>query len=439
MAPSALPSRIYKEVPEVMTTEMIHEAEQQFIDAAIRCKKCGVDGVEVSVSVGYLICEFLSEVTNDRKDEYGGSEENRFRFGMNIFRGIRKACGPDYPLMMRLSAAQMDWNGYDIDCMIRFCKALEAENLIDMISVTSGWHEAPLPLITFHTPPGGYAFMTDTIRREIRTPVLYSSRINDGESAERIIRDGIADFVGMGRPFLADPYIVNKIREGKPFNKCQGCSRGCNEHTYIPTDITCVYNPELGKEYLDVRHPGKVENAKKKILVVGGGPAGLYGAVKAAEKGYKVTLVTQEDRLGGTLLFAAVPPRKQDLKYFISNKEYELRKLGVEVILNTRVDEAFMRTYVRAEKPDHVLVAVGASEFVPPIPGLALGKNVHFATDVLGAGPELLTKLKRGKTIVLGGGSVGIETAQFLSEKGFGGTEAMEAYLNTKFVTQMNS
>lgn len=427
LAPSAVPSRIYKETPQVMTKEDIAEAREQFISAAKRAKAAGVDGVEISVSVGYLLPEFLSEVTNQRTDEYGGSEENRFRFPLEVFRGVREAVGPDYPVMMRLSAAQMDPNGYDINVMIRFCKALEAEGLLDMVSVTGGWHEAPLPLITFHVPPAGYAFMVDTIRREIKSPVLVSTRINEGKIAEQMLKDGIADFVGMARPFLADPDIVNKIRAGVPFNKCQGCSRGCNERTYIPADVTCVFNPEVGKEYLDIKHPGKSENSKKHILVAGAGPAGLYAAVKAAKKGYKVTLATDENRLGGALYLASIPPRKQDIMAFIENKAYELEQLKVDVRLNTAVDEALIREI----KPDQVVVAVGGHPFVPPVQGLNKDKeNVHFALDVLEAGPELLTKLKAGKTVVIGGGSVGLETAIFLSEKGMGGPQAVEFYFH---------
>ncbi len=426
LAPSALPSRIYKEIPEEMAEKDILEAQQQFADAAFRAKTAGADGVEISVSVGYLLCEFLSPITNLRTDDYGGSEENRFRFPLEVFRKVRAAVGPDFPVMMRLSAAQMVADGYDVDFVIRLCKALEAENLLDMVSVTGGWHEAPLPLIVYHVPPAGYAYMADTIHREIKSPILVSTRINDGATAEQMIKDGIAELVGMARPFLTDPNIVNKIHEGKPFNKCLGCSRGCNERIYIPEDATCVLNPEVGKEYLDIKRPKNEENKNKKMLVVGAGPAGLYAAVKAARRGYQVTLASEEEKLGGTLNIAAVPPRKQDLLCFIKNKEYELMEQGVEVILNTRVDSAFIQHF----RPDYVAIAVGGTTFITPIPGIER-ENVFLAADVLKADGALLRHLKAGKAVVIGGGSVGLETAIFLSEKGMGGPQAVDFYFNT--------
>ena len=185
--------------------------------------------------------------------------------------------------------------------------------------------------------------MGDTIRREIKSPVLVSTRIMDYESAESVLMNGNADLVGMARPFLADPDIVNKIYEEIPFNKCQGCSRGCNERTYVPRDITCVFNPEVGKEYIDIQHPGRPENKEKHILVAGAGAAGLYAAVKAAQKGYKVTLATDEHELGGALKLAAIPPRKQDITAYIVNKKYELEQLGVNILLDSPVDEALIK------------------------------------------------------------------------------------------------
>jgi 2,4-dienoyl-CoA reductase (NADPH2) len=319
----------------------------------------------------------------------------------------------------------MEPGGYGIETAIHLCQALEAEGLLDMVSVTGGWHEAPLPLITYHVPEGGYAYMADTIRRNIKAPVLVSTRINEGSVAEKMLEDSVADFVGMARPFLTDPDLPNKIKAGVPFNKCLGCSRGCNERIYKPLDATCVLNPEAGKEYLDIKYDRVEQNKGKKMLVVGGGPAGLYAAVKASKRGYTVTLATKENRLGGELYLAAIPPRKHDLFYFIKNKEYELQQAGVEVLLNTEVDAAFIEKF----QPDYVAVAVGGRPFMPPVPGLNR-ENVYLPAQVLEPTPELLGKLKRGKTVVIGGGSVGLETAIFLSEKSMGSEEAVEFYFN---------
>jgi 2,4-dienoyl-CoA reductase (NADPH2) len=229
----------------------------------------------------------------------------------------------------------------------------------------------------------------------------------------------------MARPFLTDPDLPNKIKAGVPFNKCLGCSRGCNERIYKPLDATCVLNPEVGKEYLDIKYDRVEQNKGKKMLVVGGGPSGLYAAVKASKRGYTVTLATKESRLGGELYLAAIPPRKHDLFYFIKNKEYELKQAGVEVLLNTEVDAAFIEKF----QPDYVAVAVGGRPFYPPVPGLDR-ENVYLPAQVLEPTPELLDKLKRGKTVVIGGGSVGLETAIFLSEKSMGSEEAVEFYFN---------
>ncbi|WP_428867509.1 FAD-dependent oxidoreductase [Clostridium sediminicola] len=419
ISPSEVPSPIYKTVPKAMTLEEIKSTVEDFGKAAERCKKAGVDAVEISCSAGYLLTQFLSPLVNKRTDEYGGSLENRMRFPREVIKRVREYVGSDYPMILRISGSDMIPGGYGIDFMKKFCARLDS-GLIDAISVTGGWHEAPVPQITAHLPEGGYAFLAEAIKRVVNIPVIACNRINNGEVAEQILQKGLADFVSCGRSFLADAEFVNKIREGKSINKCQACNKGCIERVLRGKDVRCAYNCRVGLEYIKDEKSDK----KKKIIVVGGGPTGMEAARSAAIKGYDVILFTKEDKLGGLLAVATKPPHKQDISEYVEYMNKEFEKLNIDIRYNTKVDIELINSL----KPEHVILAVGSTPIIPHIEGLDVN-NVCFAEDVLRGNKDLLVKLRKGKTVIIGGGSVGLETAHFLAEQAFLTTESLD-FLN---------
>lgn len=409
IAPSPIPSPIYKVKPREMTIEDINSTIDDFGKAALRCKNAGVDGVEISCSVGYLLTQFLSPLTNKRTDEYGGSKENRMRFPQEVIKEIRKCVGEDYPVTIRISGSDMLPGGYGIDYMQEFCSSIEP--WIDAINVTGGWHEAPVPQITAQVPEGGFAFLAESIKRVVDIPVIASNRINNGEIAEEILQKGMADFVSVGRAFLADAEFANKVKEGKSYNRCQACNKGCIERALKGLDVHCAFNPTTGKEYLQNKDIAK-EN--KNILVIGAGPAGMEAAKRASLKGHKVTLCDKDNKLGGLLNVASMSPNKQNILKFIENAEAELNELGVNIKLNTDVDKQF----IESMNPDYVIVATGSTPIMPHIEGLDEG-NIYFAEDVLKGDRDLLIKIKKGKTVIIGGNAVGLETAHYLAKQSF--------------------
>ncbi len=422
IAPSVVPSPIYRTEPVAMDKEMLERTKNEFASAALRCKECGVDIVEVNITAGYLLSEFLSPITNLREDEYGGSEENMFRFPIEVLEAAREAVGKDFCLTMRISGSQMLEGGYDIHSMERFCKAVCDKNLVDAISVTGGWHEAPVPQISYHVPKGGFAFLANAIKRASNVPVIACNRINNGESARGIIENGVADYVGIARGVLADPYLPEKIEKNKPFNSCQGCNK-CIEQVLKAKEICCAYNPEAGKEYELSQMKGKGEG--KKLLVVGAGPAGLESAKLGADLGYEVTVLTDEDHLGGLAVTAAKPHRKEDILLYIENKEAELAERNVKVMLNSAVSEAAIAEI----KPDFVVMANGSEPIVPNVKGVD-SKNVYQAIDVLHFDNDKLNEMIKGSIVVVGGGSVGIETADYLARKAVFGNDTYDFVKN---------
>jgi 2,4-dienoyl-CoA reductase (NADPH2) len=314
--------------------------------------------------------------------------------------------------------------GYGVEYMQEFCASLES-GLIDAIDVTGGWHESPVPQISAHLPEGGFAFLAGAIKRVVNVPVIACNRINNGEIAEKILQSGLADFVGAGRAFLADAGFTNKIRAGKPFNKCQACNRGCIERILRGKSVCCAFNVETGLEYLT----SSAATIRKKVLVIGGGPAGMEAAKVAALRGHSVILCAKEEHLGGLLSVACEPPHKKDIKNYVQTTAEELKTLGIDIRFSTAVDSQFIEVL----KPDHVIVATGSQPIVASIQGLKEA-NVFFAEDVLRGNRRILSQVRMGKTVIIGGGAVGLETAHYLAEKAFAVPESMD-FIN-KYVSK---
>lgn len=409
LAPSAVASTIFKNMPKEMTEQDMKDTLEAYEEAAKKCKACGADVIEVNISAGYLLSQFLSPIDNLRQDNYGGSLENRMRFPLEVLERVRFALTEDFPISVKLSGAQMITGGYSIEDMKLFSKELEKRKLADVIAVTGGWHESPVEQISYHVPKGGYAFLAEAIKSAVSLPIIACNRISDGETAEEMLEKGICDLVGSARGFLCDAEFADRIQKNVPFNVCQACNK-CIQRILKGEELACAYNPEAGNEYIENSH--RKIATKKKVLVVGGGPGGMMAAKKAADRGFQTTLCTKENKLGGQLNLAMLPPGKGDISKFIEYMEYELRMAGVKLLFNTEVDADFIMEF----DPYFVVVATGSIPQKPDIPGID-GENVYLAKEVFEGDNELFARLRKGKTVIIGGGSLGLEIAGFLVEQ----------------------
>lgn len=420
VSPSNVPSPIYKEIPKRMSIEEIRKTVLAFGKAAKLCKDSGVDAVEISCSAGYLLTQFLSPITNLRTDEYGGSEENRMRFPKEVISEVRSQVGNDYPVILRISGSDMT-GGYSLGFMQNFCQSIPKGQL-DGINVTGGWHEAAIPQITYHVKPGQYAFFAKAIRRVVDIPVIVCNRINNGETAEKLILEGFGDFVGCCRAFITDPDFSNKIRNDIHPIKCIGCNKLCIERTLKLMDVQCIFNPLAGKESEDEKEQ---TTRTKKIAVIGGGISGMWAAKMAAQKGHKVTLLEEKNQLGGKLLSAGAYLLKDTI---LKNKDTlisEIKELGIEVLLGNKVSKAF----IDGIGADHIIIAVGGQEFIPPVEGIKSNENkykVFSAEEILLGEQSLIDDIIKESIVIIGGGAVGIETALFLGEKGYPYQETLD-------------
>ncbi|MGE5454899.1 MAG: FAD-dependent oxidoreductase, partial [Methylocystaceae bacterium] len=369
-------------------------------------REAGFDLVEVIGSAGYLISQFLSPRTNLRTDEFGGTLENRMRFGVEVVKEVRRQVGNDFPLSVRFTGHELVPGGTSRDELITFASKLEQAGA-DLLNVTGGWHESSVPQITMNVPPGAFVYLAQQIKQAVNIPVIASNRINDPLLAEKILLNHQADLISMARGLLADPELPRKAKAGryKEIRKCIGCNQGCMDHVFDGKIVECLVNAEAGHEFeIDIE---AAEN-KKRILVIGGGPAGMETARVAALRGHDVTLWEKSERLGGQLHLAAAPPGRADFKYLGEYLEASLQVLGVEVHLNKVVDGTCIRDF----SPDVLVIATGASPCNLPVPG-AGRPNVLQAWHLLAGDIETGSNV-----VVVGAGAVGCETALSLARIG---------------------
>ena len=420
VAPSPIASRMTRETPKEMTADDIKTTINAFAQAALRVKKAGFDAVEVLSGTGYLISEFLSPLTNQRTDNYGGSLENRMRFGLEIVTAVRDIVGEDFPLIVRMNGNDFMPGGNSRAELQRYAKAL-SDGPVDALCINVGWHEARVPQIVTCVPRGAFSYLARGIREKVDIPVIASHRINDPKTARQLLVDGMCDMVAMGRSLIADPILPEKTRLGKENEiiHCIGCAQGCFDNLFKLKHVECLCNPLAGFEGVE---PVEKTDSPKKILVAGAGPAGMTAALTATARGHDVIIYESQARPGGQLHLAAAPPGRDEFAQFARDLETQIAIKKIPMVLNTRLTKEL----IKKENPDVIILATGAKPLVPPIHGINLS-HVVDAWDVL------QDKVFTGhKIAIIGGGAVGVETALFLAEKGTISGEAIKFLLVNK-------
>jgi 2,4-dienoyl-CoA reductase (NADPH2) len=404
VAPSALKSPINPHTPRALTAAEIEATIEDFARSAALAREAGYDGVEVMGSEGYLLTQFLALRTNQRKDDWGGSLENRMRFAVEVVRRTRAAAGRDFIIVYRISALDLVEGGLETNEIVEVAKAIEAAGAT-ILNTGIGWHEARIPTIAQAVPRGGFAWAARGLKQAVRIPVAASNRVNAPEVAEAIIARGDADMVSAARAMLADADFANKARAGDRagINICIACNQACLDHYFIGQPASCVVNPRAGRETKLVFQRSQ---KSKNIAVVGGGPAGLSCAAHAAERGYAVTLYEKSAELGGQFNLAKVIPGKQEFAESIAYFSERLKRAGVKVVLRKTPSEAELQGF------DDVVIATGVDPRTPPIPGVD-GPNVASYVDVLTG------RVQPGRNVaIIGMGGIGFDVALYLFERG---------------------
>ncbi|WP_406728847.1 NADPH-dependent 2,4-dienoyl-CoA reductase [Streptomyces sp. GD-15H] len=415
VAPSPLRAPISPFTPRELTDAEVERTIDDYVRAARLARQAGYDGVEIMGSEGYLINEFIVEQTNRRTDRWGGSYENRTRFPLEIVRRVREAVGEDFIVIYRLSMLDLVPGGSTLDEVITLARAVEAAGAT-IINTGIGWHEARIPTIATSVPRGAYTWVTKRLMGEVSVPLVTTNRINTPELAEELLAEGHADMVSMARPMLADPDFVAKAADGRSeaINTCIGCNQACLDHTFSGQITSCLVNPRACHETELVLSPTR---HRKRVAVVGAGPAGLACAVSAAERGHEVTLFDAASEIGGQLNVARKVPGKQEFDETLRYFRTRLAELAVDVRLDTRVTADDVAGH------DEVVVATGVSPRVPALPGIDHPSVLGYL-DVLRDGAPV-----GDRVAVLGAGGIGFDVAEFLTDGGDKAHEDPETYL----------
>jgi 2,4-dienoyl-CoA reductase-like NADH-dependent reductase (Old Yellow Enzyme family) len=423
LAPSAIPMDRTRDIPHELEREEIAAIVAAFAAAARRCRDGGLDGVELSFTHGNLVQQFLSPASNKREDEYGGSAENRLRLAREVLQAVRAAVGPDFTFGIRYSAAELIADGYGLEDGIGFARQMVEWGALDFLDVSAGTNSSmwsrSFHYPTIATPPRPLVPLARAIRAAVRVPVFCIGKLADPAEAAAILAAGDADMVGMTRAHIAEPAIIRKLTEGRSddIRTCIYCNESCFGRQQRVGDITCVYNPRTGREHI---WPALERAAqKRRVVVVGGGPAGLEAARVAARRGHAVELHERGPALGGQVLALARTPHRHVYLRIIEWLTAQVAKQGVDVQLDSELDAE----QVLAREPDAVVLATGAADTMPDVPGAAL-PHVVTARQVL-AGANL------GKRVVIGdwdGRHMGTSVAELLAERGHEVTVVTSAF-----------
>lgn len=406
VAPSPIQA-VDGEMPKELSVVEIERLIDCYAMAASRAKRAGFDIINLHIAHGYLLHQFLSPLSNKRTDLYGGDLEGRSRIIVEIISKIRNLVGDDFPLFCRLTGDEYASSGLTIVDAENIARILERAGA-DLIDVSAGGPDSPHKIVQPMTEPRGcLVHLAESIKKVVSIPVSVVGRINHPMLAEDILTRGQADLIVMGRPLIADPELPRKALQGKEdeIRPCIACNQGCLDRLEMGVSISCLVNPLAGREgMVDLKPALKL----KRIVVVGGGVAGMQAAIVAAQRGHQVALLEKSDTLGGQALLAAKPPRKDEINNLVKYLITQLDKKGVSVKLGEECDKSELERL----NPDEIIIATGALPIVPNFHGLNL-KPVIFAWDVLKG------TAKTGENVlIIGGGQVGCETAEYLLEQG---------------------
>jgi len=408
VGPSALPFPGKMEIPKELTVSEIHEIVEAFGEGAFRVKETGADGVEIHMSHGYLINQFLSPFSNKRSDAYGGTLERRMKMAIEVLSAVRNRVGDHFPILCRISADEYIEGGLRVEEAIEIAKALEA-NGADALHVSAcgatGFFDIPSDVPPYYAEEGVFAHLAQRIKTAVDLPVIAVGRIRTAQVAERILMAGGADLTAMGRALVADPHLPRKVLEGRseeiiPCISCNRCVQSARRG-----ELRCAVNPQVGREE---RFRIAKADRPKKIWIIGGGPAGMKAAETASLRGHEVTIFEKNQALGGRFVLASVAPEKQILKEFVDYLKRRLSKLPIVVKLGKPFDPVLLKE----SRPDIMIVATGAKPYISSIDGIQY-TNASSAEEVFAGTARLGQKI-----VILGGGGIGAEVADFLSEEG---------------------
>jgi 2,4-dienoyl-CoA reductase-like NADH-dependent reductase (Old Yellow Enzyme family)/thioredoxin reductase len=405
LAPSPIP-HVGGEVPRELDLDEIENVVLWFVQAARRARMANFDAVLLHVANGYLLNQFISPYSNRRSDRYGGSTEGRARLVVKIIEGIRRELGAEFPIICRVCVDEQLAGGLTLDegrVIVRFFEQAGANAIEVLAGIPETQYVAGPPMAM---PRGFLIPMAQAVKEAVSIPVIGVGRINDPILADEFIRQGKVDFISMGRALIADPQLPNKAMTGQfaDICPCIACHEACSQRIFAGLDMSCVTNPRVGRENLFV--PGRVSRPRR-VLVVGGGPAGMMAALTAAERGHHVVLREQGSALGGQLQMGCVPPHKEEIERLLHYLVRKVEESNVEVQLESRMDV----NLVRNMDPEVVIVATGARPLRPPLPGV--GDHTVSAWDVLSGQVAVGSKV-----VVIGGGEVGCELAELLASSG---------------------
>ena len=400
VAPSAIKSPISPFKPRELSAAGVEKQIAAFVRCAELAREAGYDGIEIMGSEGYLINEFLVEHTNHRNDEWGGSYKNRMRFALEIMQRTREAVGHDFIIIYRLSVIDLIPDGSNWHEVAQLAKGIESAGAT-IINSGIGWHEARIPTIATSVPRAAFTWVTQKLKQEVSVPVITSNRINMPDVAEQILANGHADMVSMARPLLADPEFVLKARDNRSdeINTCIACNQACLDHTFQSKLSSCLVNPRACHEselnYLPASN-------KKRVAVVGAGPAGLSASTILALRGHTVDLFDAADEIGGQLNMAKIVPGKEEFHETLRYYKKQIELTGVNLHLNTMADPSILGGY------DEVIVATGVTPRNPDIAGQDNGHVLSYI-DVLRHDAKV-----GHQVVIIGAGGIGFDIAEYL-------------------------
>ena len=407
VAPSRIKAPISPFKPWALSSRGVEGQIADFVLSAQRAQEAGYDGVEIMGSEGYFINEFLVQATNHRCDQWGGSYENRMRLPLEIVARTRKAVGSDFLIIFRLSMLDLVPQGSSWEEVVQLAKALAASGA-DLLNTGIGWHEARIPTIATSVPRAAFAEVTKKMRERLRAegvsiPLIATNRINTPELANELIEQGFADMVSMARPFLADPEFVRKAQQGRSqeINTCIACNQACLDHVFEGKPASCLVNPRACVETKLVYRPSL---SRRRVAVVGAGPAGFTAATVLAQRGHQVSLFDRQAEIGGQLNMAKRIPGKEEFFEMLRYNVVQLELAKVELHLNTQVTASMLTEF------DEIVLATGVLPRDPKIPGQDDPRVLSYL-DVLQARAPVGSRV-----LILGAGGIGFDVAQYLCD-----------------------